>query len=344
MKHIIRMVHRLTEDQTGVYFSCEEDGQVLFASDLKKNGMLHINDKDGAPLQTQALYLFDASTQTPLISFMPDLDKYAGTFYDAYNAPIGNVFPVGTGCDRYYVANVYGHEYACYTWAVGTAPCMMFYEKGIQKAMLVEDKLSVNQMYSMTIHIADDESLVMFCILGLVYHQFENVRNLNSRFRRAFIRNGWSISFCEHEADYQFEIPIKGAGKTKYDLDFLRQFYPAETFPYQDGEVTVGSVMREMGHGFKEAAGEAWTEDNLKQSLRNPVAIILLVGCPLIMAIIGGFVGSSMLAVFGLDIADYSPGVKFIIGFLFFGLIGWGGEGIFLLFFKWLVSVFEKQK
>ena len=47
MKHIIRMVHRLTDDQTGVYFSCEENGQVLFASDLKKNGMLHINDKDG---------------------------------------------------------------------------------------------------------------------------------------------------------------------------------------------------------------------------------------------------------------------------------------------------------
>lgn len=343
MKHIIRMIHRLTEDQTGVFFSCEENGQVYFVSDLKKNGMFHLNGKDGAPLQTYGVHLFATDTQARLISFMPNQNAYEGTFYDANNVPVGNIAPVGTGCNRYYVATLFGHRFECYTWAVGTAPCMMFYENGIQKAMLVEDKLSVNQMYSMTIHIADDENVAMLCMLGLIYHQFENVRNMNSRFRREFIRNGWNVSFCENVANYHFEVPIKGVGKEKYNLDFLRQFYPYENFPYQDGDVTVGSVMKEMGHGFRETAGEVWTEENLKQSLKNPVAIIVLVGCPLIMAIIGGFVGPLMLDSLGFDISSYGNGVKFIIGFLLFGLVAGAGEGIFFLFYKWLASLFDKK-
>ena len=143
MKHIIRIVHRLTKDQKGVFFSCEENGAAVYVSDLKPNGNLHINNKDGAMVSLSSVHLFRAYTQERLLSFAHDASRnaYSGIFYGPDNAPCGNIAPVGTGCEQYYVAQLYGVRYECYKWTVGTAPCMMFYKNGVQVAMLVEDKI-----------------------------------------------------------------------------------------------------------------------------------------------------------------------------------------------------------
>ncbi len=346
MKHIIRMLHRVTEDQTGVYFSCEENGYAYFTSDLRKNGTFHIAGTGGAPMAGYDMHLFRTDTQERMLSFIPNADRrnmYSGVFLGADNSPVGNINPAGTGSERYYVANLYGNQYECYKWAVGTAPCMMFYKNGIQKAMLVEDKLSVNDMYSMTLHVADDEDMVILCMLGLVYHQFENVKNMNSRFRRSFVRNGLSINFCENVANYRYEVPIKGIGKAMYNIDFLRQFYPEGGFPYQTESVTAGMAVKEMGTGFQQAAGAAWTEENLTQTLKKPVTIALIVGCPILFGIIGGFVGASMLLAMGIDIYGYSYAVRYILGFLVFFVIVGAGEGLFLLLFKGLVKLFDPK-
>lgn len=346
MKHIIKMIHRLTDDQAGIYFSCEENGCVLFVSDLKQNGRFHLVEADSAVMSTYDVHLFRADTQERLLSFIPDINRnmYAGTFLSADNIPFGNIVPVGFGSNRYYAANIYGNQYECYKWAVGTSPCMMFYKNGVQKAMLVEDKLSVNQMYSMTMHIADDENIYILCMLGLIYHQFENVANRNSRFHQAFVRHGWSIAFCENVSDYHFEIPMKGIGKSKYNTDFLKQFYSEGFIPYQDETATVGAVMKEMGHGLREAAGETWTEKNFRESLKNPVAIVVLAGVPVLFGIIGGVMGPLMLLSMGIDVYAYSSALIFIIGFLTMFLLVGIIEGIFLLFLKWLVSKFGKKK
>lgn len=346
MKHIVKILHRLTEDQKGVYYSCEENGTAIFVSDLKHNGTFHYTGREGAMLSLNSLHLFRAYTQEKILSFVPDAsgNKYSGMFYGNENVPCGNIGPIGTGSGRYYVANLYGIQYECYIWTVGTAPCMMFYRDGIQVAALVEDKISVNQMYSMTMHIIDDENLGIMCMLGLLYHEFENIRNMNSRFHRQFIRNGWSISFCENVANYHFEVRYKGIGKAKYNPDFIRQFYPEGYFPYDDSPVTAGKVFKEMGTGMQQACGQAWTKNNLKKSLKNPVAIALFVGMPILCGIIGGFIGWSFLLQFGFDITGFTFGIRFLIGFLtFFGMIALG-EGLFLLLFLGIVSLFDKNK
>ncbi len=346
MRHIIRMLHRLTDDKKGVYVSCEENGNVLFVSDLKENGRFYLTGKDGARVSTNAVHLFRAYTQEHLLSFIPDvnMNMYSGIFVGPDNVTVGNIIPVGTGSDKYYVVNIYGHQYECYKWTVGTAPCMMFYKNGVQKAMLVEDKLSVNQMYSMTMHIADDEDILILCMLGLIYHQFENVENMNSRFHRAFIRNGWSLAFCENVSNYHFEVLLKGAGKSKYNINFLKQFYPKGSFPYEERDVSAGTVMNEMKYGLQKAGGEAFTKENLNASLKNPLAIFILVLVPLVFGIIGGFLGNAILTEFGSDNANLSSVGQFLIGFLVLFLIAGIGEGIFILFFKWITSVFDKKK
>lgn len=345
MQHIVKMVHKLTEDQSGMYLSCEENGNVVLVSDLKKNGSFHPLSVGSAVLSSRAEYLFDAATQEYLIGFTPGgQSEYSGTFWGADNAPCGNIASVGVGSERYYEANIYGNRFECYMWAVGTSPCMMCYKNGVQKAMLVEDKLSVNQCFSMTMHIIDDEDLLALCMLGLIYHQFENVRRMNSTFHRAFVVNGWSMAFCKNAANYHFEVPVYGIGKSKYDAGFLKQFYLPEYYPYQDEKVTVRGVVKEMGTGFREAAGEAWTEEKLKTSLKDPVAIALIAGCPILIGIIGGFIGPSALLQMGIDIYAYSSGVRFLIGFLIFFVIIGLGEGLFLLFFKWLTTVFGKKE
>lgn len=334
MRHIIKMLHRVTEDQKGVFLSCEENGNVIFVSDMKKNGRFQLSAADGAPISTQAVHLFHATTREHLLSFTPNENsKYTGVFGDANNIACGNIAPIGTGSEKYYAADIYGNHYDCYKWTVGTAPCMMFYKNGILKAMLVEDKLSFKQMYSMTIHIVDDEDILVLCMLGLIYHQFENVYNMNSRFRREFIRNGYCLSFRENEAIYQFEVPLYGVGKSKYDVEFLKQFYPPEGFPYQEGPVTAGMVVKELGSGFQEAASKSWTEENLKSSLKNPVALILIFGAPILCALIMGFVGAGTF---------HSP-IGFAIGFFPILLLCAAVEGIFFLFIKLLIKIFEKK-
>lgn len=345
MRHIIKMIHRLTEDQSGIYLSFEENGSAVWVSDLRKNGSFYPMGVGSTIMSSYPEYLFNAVTQEYLIGFTPDGENYySGTFWNIDNAPCGNIEAVGVGSKRYYTANLYGNYFECYMWAVGTSPCMMCYKNGIQKAMLVEDKLSVNQRFSMTMHIADDEDMLAICMLGMIYHQFENVRRMNSAFHRAFITNGWSKSFCSNEADYYFEVPVYGVGKSKYNADFLRKFYPPEYYPYQDENATVKAVVKEMGTGLSEVVGEAWTQEKLKASLKNPIAIALLAGCPILVGVIGGFISPSMLLAVGIDIYAYSSGIRFFIGFLIFFIVIGLAEGLSLLFFKWLVSVFGRKK
>lgn len=345
MQHIIRMVHKLTEDQSGIYVSFEENGNVVFVSDLKKNGSFHPVSVGSAVLSSYDECLFNAVTQEYLLGFTPDDgSKYSGTFWSAGNTPCGRIEAVGTGSERYYAAEIYGSRFECYMWAVGTSPCMMCYKNGVQKAMLVEDKLSINRQFSMTMHIADDEDVAAICMLGIIYHQFENVRRMNSAFHRAFVVNGWSMAFCKNVANYYFEVPVYGIGKSKYNAAFLKQFYSPEYYPYQDEKVTAKGVVKEMGTGFREAAGEAWTEENLKKGLKDPVAIALIVGCPILIGVIGGFIGPSALLQMGIDIYSYSTGIRFLIGFLILFVIIGLGEALFLLFFKWLTHIFGKKK
>ncbi len=341
MKHIIRIAHQLTEDERYVYLSCEENGKLLFVSDQEKNGMFHLIQGNGAPLRTHAIRLLDAATQTPVLCFIPEKypNQYSGMITARDNIPCGSVSSVGNGSEKYYTADLCGHHYDCYTWAVGTNPCVMFYRNGTQRAMLVEDKLSVNQRYSMTMHIADGEDVAELCMLGMICHLFENVYNMNSRFHRSFIRNGYSIAFAEHTANYYFEVPLFGAGKSKYDAQFLRQFYPEEDFPYQDDAVTAKSVVKELGHGLREATRQAWTTEKLKATLLNPVTIILLIGIPVLFGIIGCFVGPLFLLSFGINVYTYGMTASYVIGFLtFFGIAG-GGELIFVLFFFLLTKL-----
>lgn len=334
MKHIIKMLHRVTEDQKGVFLSCEENGYPIFVSDMKKNGRFHFSSADGAPITTHAIHLFHATTQEHLLSFTPNPNsKYSGVFGDANNIVCGSIECIGIGSEKYYAADISGNHYDCYTWAVGTAPCMMFYKNGILKAMLVEDKLSFRQMYSMTIHIAEDEDVLILCMLGLIYHQFENVYNMNSRFHRNFVRNGYCLAFKENEANYRFEVPLYGVGKSKYNIEFLKEFYPPDDFPYQNKPVTSKVVVKELGSGFQEAAGRSWTEENLKSSLKNPVALILIIGVPILCAIIMGFVAANTF---------HSP-IGFVIGFFSILLLLGIGEGIFFLFIKLLIKIFGKK-
>lgn len=336
MKHIIKMLHRLTEDETGVYLSCEENGKVIFVSDLKKNGMFHYITTDGLPSFIPPVYLFLPGTQKYSLGFIPNhnTSPFSGRFEDANHVACGNISTVGTGSERHYVANVFGKQYECYMWAVGSFPCMMFYQNGIQKAMMVEDKLSVNQRFSMTIHIIDDEDILVLCMLGFLYHEFENVYNLNSTFHRSFIRNGWCTSFCENVANYHFEFPIYGIGKDKYNVHFLKQFYSPENFPYSEDTLSVGTVMKETGTGLREATGSAWTKENLNATLKNPISIVLLAGIPILGGIISGCI----------CVETYFPNIiGFIIGFLAFFLFIGIGEGIFILFFYLLIAIFSKK-
>lgn len=345
MKHIIRITHMLTEGQRYVFLSCEENGNVLFVSDKKKNGMFHLTGTTGAPLRPHPFTLFDAADHTPLfhLTLEPTPHQYRGLISSAGDVPCGSATSVGSGSKRYYTADLYGHHYDCYSWAVGTNPCFMFYMDGIQRGMLVEDKLSVNRRYSMTLHVADSGDVTELCMLSVICHLFENVYNMNSRFRRAFIRNGYYVAFSQHTANYHFEVPLYGAGKSKYDVHFLRQFYPEDSFPYQDDTATAKAVVEELGHGLREATGEAWRTENLKSSLRNPVAIALLVGIPVLCGIIGCFIAPLILLSFGINIYTFSPVAVRVIGFLALFAFTGGGELIFLLFFFLLCKIFGKK-
>lgn len=345
MKHIIKMLHRLTDDQKGVYFSCEENGRPILVSGVKPNGMFHLIRKNGIIMDTDRIDLYNVKTKSLLMRFNPNSKEniYSGVFTDKNNTVHGNISDVGSGSDRYYVANICGNTFECYKWSVGTNASMSFYKNGILKAMLIEDKLSVNSMFSMTIHIIDDENIAELCMLGLVYHEFENIYDMASTFRRQFIRKGNYISFNQHVANYHMEVYYKGIGKSKCNPQFLRQFYSEKTFPYDDSPVDAGDIIKETGVALKTVTSTAWTDKNLKDMLKSPIAIILLLGVPVICGIIGGFAFPSMLANIGLNLYSYSAGIRFLCGFMAMFIFTGLGEGLFILFFK-LLTIIVKDK
>ena len=335
MKHIIKMQHRTTEDQKGVFFSFEENGRVVFVSDLRENRTYQVSSTTGAPVSPHPIYLFSPGSQQYLLSFIPDPDSLsAGTFENASRIACGSIASTGIGSQKYYVADICGNHYECYLWAVGTAPCVMFYKNDLLIAMLVMDKLSYRQMYSMTIHIEEDEDLPVLCLLGLVCHHLQWAYELNNNFRRIRGQNTRGIAFRENEVNYHFEIPVYGIGKSKYNIEFLKQFYPLDGFPYDDGPVTGKMAVKEFGHGLKEATGTAWTTRNLKSSLKNPVSLILIIGTPILCGIIMGFVAWSHLHTV----------VGFLIGLLGTFLLLAVVEVIFLLFFYLLTKIFGKNQ
>ncbi len=309
MTHTIKMAHNLTKDEKGVYMDFLEDGRRLYVSDIKKHSYFHQTRVDGGLLAYEGLQLLDGANYMPICMYTPTGygSGVMGTFMDGDKQQIGSLESIGSGLDRYYVANIQGMQYVCYPWTHRLSPCLMIYKDGVQKAMLIEDKLSHNQMFSMTLHILDDENVSLLCTLAYAYHDIANVHNMQSTFHRHFLTNGYRMNFQSNEANYHMEHQYKGIGKDFYHVEFLSHFYPRGSEMLEKMEVTPEAVWDEAKVGLKASAGEAFSSENIRKRLFNdPVAIILLVGVALVMCIVLGFVGYSM-----------AGGIGFVLGFLF---------------------------
>ncbi len=336
MTHIIKMFHRVTDDGKGVYLTCEEAGVQRFASDIKKNGMFHPYGPGGAPMHADSVWLYDAYTQQICLSFAVGTlgGMYSGSILDANNNVCGEMQQIGIGADRYYHVNAYGNTFECYKWAHQRDRCFMIYKNGVQKAMLIEDNLSVNGMYSMTMHIIDDQDIPLICLIGLIYHQFENVRDMNSKYHRNFVKNGWSVKFAQSSANYKMDIPISGAGKTRYNPNFLRAFYPEGHPILIEQNNSVGAVFAEAGEGFRKSVGQIYSKENIKTAWFGKVPVIFMSIMTVVMGIIFGCIIGSLAGQMGIDLYVYSGGVRFLIGFLVGAgmmLLLWGIFTLFVL-------------
>ncbi|MDO5127428.1 MAG: hypothetical protein Q4D54_06745 [Eubacteriales bacterium] len=198
----------------------QQNGQQIFQASeygvVLRTGMQDFMKKVGS-MQVMDIYGNTVLWFEPHLSdgcHLPFIIDFNGRLADNYGQQRGSIQSVGMMKDLYYVMQYNNETIEAYSWSVPGGMFEIFYKDHVQIAQLVKFEKTEKMLDEYCLCIMDGYDY-LFDLLFLYTLHFDK-RNFGHT-RQAFFGKS---------ADYHREVSFAGIGKSKYDANFLRNYFP----------------------------------------------------------------------------------------------------------------------
>lgn len=192
------------------YFQVSENGNLLrtgMQDFMKRVGTMQVMDAYGNPILQFEPHL--SAEQKP--SIMIDFN---GRLVDAYGRQRGIVQSIGKMKNIYYVMQYDNETIEVYSWSVPGGMFEIFYKDNVQIGQLVKFEKTENMLDAYCLCLMDGYDYLLDLLILYTLH-FDKAHFGHQR-----------EAFYGKSVNYHREISIDGAGKSKYNKNFLKDYFP----------------------------------------------------------------------------------------------------------------------
>ena len=197
-----------------------QNGQLFFQ--VSENGMLLRTGMQDFMKRVGTMQVMDAYGN-PILQFEPHLSPdqklsimidFNGRLIDAYGRQRGIVQSVGKMKNIYYVMQYDNETIEVYSWSVAGAMFEIFYKDNVQIGQLVKFEKTQNMLDAYCLCLMDGYDYLLDLLILYTLH-----------FDKAHFGHQRQVFYGE-KVNYHREISFDGAGKSKYNKDFLKLYFP----------------------------------------------------------------------------------------------------------------------
>lgn len=192
------------------FFQVSENGMLLrtgMQDFMKRVGTMQVMDAYGNPILQFEPHL----SPDQKLSIMIDFN---GRLIDAYGRQRGIVQSVGKMKNIYYVMQYDNETIEVYSWSVAGAMFEIFYKDNVQIGQLVKFEKTQNMLDAYCLCLMDGYDYLLDLLVLYTLH-----------FDKAHFGHQRQVFYGE-SVNYHREISFDGAGKSKYNKDFLKNYFP----------------------------------------------------------------------------------------------------------------------
>lgn len=192
------------------FFQVSENGMLLrtgMQDFMKRVGTMQVMDAYGNPILQFEPHL----SPDQKLSIMIDFN---GRLIDAYGRQRGIVQSVGTMKNIYYVMQYDNETIEVYSWSVAGAMFEIFYKDNVQIGQLVKFEKTENMLDAYCLCLMDGYDYLLDLLVLYTLH-----------FDKAHFGHQRQV-FYGDSVNFHREISFDGAGKSKYNKDFLKNYFP----------------------------------------------------------------------------------------------------------------------
>lgn len=197
-----------------------QNGQLFFQ--VSENGMLLRTGMQDFMKRVGTMQVMDAYGN-PILQFEPHLSPdqklsimidFNGRLIDAYGRQRGIVQSVGKMKNIYYVMQYDNETIEVYSWSVAGAMFEIFYKDNVQIGQLVKFEKTENMLDAYCLCLMDGYDYLLDLLILYTLH-----------FDKAHFGHQRQVFYGE-SVNFHREISFDGAGKTKYNKNFLKDYFP----------------------------------------------------------------------------------------------------------------------
>ena len=192
------------------FFQVSENGMLLrtgMQDFMKRVGTMQVMDAYGNPILQFEPHL----SPDQKLSIMIDFN---GRLIDAYGRQRGIVQSVGKMKNIYYVMQYDNETIEVYSWSVAGAMFEIFYKDNVQIGQLVKFEKTENMLDAYCLCLMDGYDYLLDLLILYTLH-----------FDKAHFGHQRQVFYGE-SVNFHREISFDGAGKTKYNKNFLKDYFP----------------------------------------------------------------------------------------------------------------------